>query len=336
MRFGLIGVGVIADFHRQAIEKVEGAEVGGVYDKFPEPAKKFAEQHHIPVFDSIENLVKEGGCEAVTIATPSGWHMEPALEAAKAGAHILSEKPMEITPERIDRMVEGCREGGVKLGGILQFRTFEGPRKAKKILSEERLGKILIADAYIKYFRTQEYYDSAPWRGTWEFDGGGATMNQGVHWVDCLQWLAGDPEWVYGLASTLSHDIEVEDASHAIVKWKSGAQGVIEATTCAKPGIETRIEIHGEKGSILLEDIRIKKLVIDGDPDYEEELHIKGGGYGDPKAINTAGHEFHIRDMMNAIREGRDPVVTAAEARKSVDLITSIYKSSREGKRVVF
>jgi predicted dehydrogenase len=336
MRFGLIGVGVIADFHRRAIAHVEGAEVVGVYDKFLEPARRFGEQHDLPVYDSIEKLIKDGGCEVVTIATPSGWHLEPALEAAKAGAHILSEKPMEITPERIDQMIAGCREAGVKLGGILQFRTYDGPRRAKQVISEGRLGRILIADVYIKYYRTEDYYGSAKWRGTWEFDGGGATMNQGVHWVDCIQWLAGDPEWVYGLAATLNHEIEVEDACHAVVKWKGGGQGVIEATTCAKPGIETRLEIHGEKGSILLEDIRIKKMVIDGEPDYEEAANLKGGGYGDPKAISTAGHEHHIRDMMEAIRDDRDPVVTGDEARRSVNLITSIYQSSREGKRVEF
>ncbi|KXK31602.1 MAG: putative 4,5-dihydroxyphthalate dehydrogenase [Candidatus Hinthialibacteria bacterium OLB16] len=334
MRFGLVGVGVIADFHRRAIEQVEGAELGGVYDKFPEAAHKFGQQHNIPVFNSIEDLVQSGGCEVVTVATPSGWHMAPVLEAAHAGAHILCEKPMEVTTEKIDRMIAECRKAGVKLGGILQFRTFDGPRQARQIIQEGRLGKILVADAYIKYYRSQEYYDSAAWRGTWEFDGGGATMNQGVHWVDLIQWLAGEPEWVYSLASTLGHRIEVEDASHSIIKWKGGGQGVIEATTCAKPGIETRIEIHGEKGSILLEDTRLKKCVIDGEPEIADSSHSQGGGYGDPKAITTAGHEYHIRDMIQAIQEGRDPVVTGAEARKSVHLITSIYRSSREEQRV--
>ncbi|MCG3199894.1 MAG: Gfo/Idh/MocA family oxidoreductase [Candidatus Omnitrophica bacterium] len=336
MRFGLIGVGMIADFHRRAIQNVEGAEVVGVTDKFPEAARKFGEQHGIPVFESIEKLVKEGGAEIVTIGTPSGFHLEPTLEAAKAGAHVLSEKPMEITTERIDRMTAACREAGVKLGGILQFRTFDGPKKAKQVLSEGKLGRILIADAYIKYYRTQDYYNSAAWRGTWALDGGGATMNQGVHWVDCIQWLVGEPEWVQGLASTLDHQIEVEDACHAIVRWKSGGQGVIEATTCAKPGFETRIEIHGEKGSILLEDTRIKRLVIDDEEEVVEQVAEKGGGYGDPKAISTAGHEYHIRDMIEAVKNNRDPVVTGAEARKSVRLITAIYESSRGGKRVHF
>jgi predicted dehydrogenase len=335
MRFGMIGVGVIADFHRRAMENVDGAELVGVWDKFPEPAKRFSEEHGVPAFDSIESLVKDGACEVVTVATPSGYHMEPAVEAMNAGAHVLSEKPLDVTPEKIDRMIAAAQEAGVKLGSVLQFRTYEGLRKAKAAIDAGKIGKILIADAYIKYYRDQAYYDSAPWRGTWELDGGGATMNQGVHWVDCIQWLAGEAEWVQGLASTLNHKIEVEDVCHAVVKWKCGGQGVIEATTCSKPGFESRIEIHGEKGSILLEDTRIKKMVVDGEEDYEEQTQLKGGGYGDPKAISTVGHEIHIRDMMEAVQEDRDPCVTAAEARKSIRLITAIYESSREGKRVI-
>ncbi|MCA9412066.1 MAG: Gfo/Idh/MocA family oxidoreductase [Candidatus Omnitrophica bacterium] len=334
MKFGIIGVGVIADFHRQAIENVDGAECIGVYDKFQEPAKNFAEKHNIKVFDSIESMVKDGGCQIVTIATPSGWHMEPAIEAMKAGAHVLCEKPLEVTTEKIDKMIATAKECGVKLGSVLQFRTFEGTKKAKAVIESGKLGKILIADAYIKYYRTQEYYDSAKWRGTWELDGGGATMNQGVHWVDCISWLAGDAEWVCSLASTLNHNIEVEDVCHSIVKWKSGAQGVIEATTCAKPGFESRIEIHGEKGSILLEDTKIKKMSIDGEEDYEDTGSEKGGGYSDPKAITTAGHEHHVRDMMEAVEQNRDPFIPPTEARRSVDLITAMYRSSREGGRV--
>lgn len=335
MRFGIIGVGMIADFHRRAIENVEGAELVGVFDKFAEAANQFASTHGVPAFESIDALVKVGGAEAVTIATPSGWHLDPTVEAARAGAHVLCEKPMEITTDRIDQMIAACKKAGVKLGGVLQFRTFEGPRKAKELIDSGKLGRILVADAYIKYYRTQEYYDSAGWRGTWEFDGGGATMNQGVHWVDCIQWLVGVPEWVQASALTVGHTIEVEDVSHAIVKWKEGGQGVIEATTCAKPGFETRIEIHGEKGSIVLEDVRLKKVVIDGEPDYEEAPEGKGGGYGDPKAISTAGHEAHIRNFVEEVAQGNEPMVTGEEARKSVHLITSIYRSSREGARVM-
>jgi len=335
MRFGMIGVGVIADFHRQAIANVEEAELVGVWDKFPPAAKKFSEERHVPVFASIESLVKEGGCEVVTIATPSGFHMEPSIEAMRAGAHVLCEKPLEVSIEKIDRMIAASKEYGVKLASILQFRTYDGPKKANALIEEGRIGKILIADAYIKYYRNQAYYDSAPWRGTWELDGGGATMNQGVHWVDCLQWLAGEAEWVQGLASTLDHTIEVEDVSHSVVRWKGGGQGVIEATTCAKPGFESRIEIHGQKGSILLEDTRIKKVAIDGEEEYEEEAQVRGGGYSDPKAISTRGHEIHVRNMIEAVRQDRPPLVPGEEARKSVRLITAIYESSRTGQKVV-
>jgi predicted dehydrogenase len=335
MRFGIIGVGVIADFHRRAIENVERAEVAGVYDKFPEAAKKFSEQHGIPAFDSIEALVQQGRCDGVTIATPSGFHRDPSIEAMRAGAHVLCEKPLEVTTEKIDEMIAASKETGKMLGGVLQFRTFEGPKKVKQVIESGKLGKILVADAYIKYYRSQEYYDSAGWRGTWALDGGGATMNQGVHWVDLIQWLVGEAEWVLGHYGTLGHSIEVEDVCHAIIGWKCGGQGVIEATTCAKPGFEARIEIHGEKGSVLLEDTRIKKLSVDGEEDYSEEPVVKGGGYSDPKAISTAGHEHHVRDFVEAFEQGRPPCVPAEDGRRSVRLITAIYESSREGKRIV-
>ena len=334
MRFGIIGAGMIADFHRRAIEEVEGAELVAVYNKTEKSAQEFSEEHHIPWFDNIEKMVREAGCEVVTIATPSGWHLEPSLEAMAAGAHVLSEKPMEITTDRVDQMIAAAQAAGVLLGGILQFRTGVAARKAKEIIESGRLGNLLVADAYIKYYRDQPYYDSGAWRGTWELDGGGATMNQGIHWVDLIRWLMGDPEWVYGLASTLGHQIDVEDVSHAIVKWKNGAQGVIEATTCAMPGIDTRIEIHGENGSILLEDTRLASVVIDGEEEYHEEKTESGGGYDKPTSISTEGHVRHIQDIMEAVTENPPPLVPGEEARKSVELITAIYQSSREGKRI--
>ena len=334
VRFGTIGVGVIAEYHRQAIEAVDDAELVGVYDRFQEPLERFSQKHNIPHFDSVESLVRDGKCDVITIATPSGWHLQPAVEAMRAGAHILCEKPLEVTLQRIDRMIETANETKRKLGAVLQIRTFPSCVKAKQVITQGKLGKIVVADAYIKYFRTQEYYEESAWRGTWDLDGGGATMNQGIHWIDLLNWLVGDAEWVLAAASTLAHTIEVEDVCHAVIGWKNGAQGVIEATTCAKPGFESRIEIHGEKGSILLEDTRIKKLIIEGEEDYEEAPKTAAGGHADPKVFSVEGHILHVRDMMQAIAEDREPVIPGAEARKSVQLITTMYESSRIGRRI--
>jgi len=331
MRFGIVGAGVIAEYHREAILRTQGAELVGVYDKFPEAARRFADKHGLVVFPSIAELVGKGGAEVATIGTPSGWHLEPATEAMEAGAHVLCEKPLEVTVERIDRMIDAAERTNRKLGGILQMRTFSGSRKAKELLDSGALGKILIADAYIKYYRTQEYYDSDAWRGTYALDGGGATMNQGIHWVDLIQWLMGDAQAVYASCATLGHNIEVEDINHAVVKWPGGGQGVLEATTCAKPGFPTRIEIHGENGSLILEDARITKLVM-GEKEIPQEESTAAGGHADPKVFSVEGHILHVQDMIEAVRENRDPLVPGAEARKSVKLITSMYESSRGGK----
>jgi len=334
MRIGLIGVGVIADYHRRAILEIEGTEIAGVFDKFPEATQRFAGQHGLKAYSSIEAMIKEGGCQLVTIATPSGFHLEPTLEAARCGANILSEKPMEITTQRVNQMLQACRDAGVLLGGILQFRTYAGPRKAREVILSGQLGRILVADAYIKYYRTQEYYDSAAWRGTWALDGGGATMNQGIHWIDLIEWLVGAPLWVQAVTATMNHNIEVEDVAHAIVKWKCGAQGIIEATTCAKPGIDTRIEIHGEKGTIQMDGTRIRRMVIDGEEDYIDPEMSAAGGFDKPTSITTDGHRFHIQDMIQAIQTGRQPIIPPEEAIKSVRLISSIYRSSYEDRRV--
>ncbi len=334
MRFGIIGAGVIAEYHCNAIEAVADAQLVGVYDKLRQAAQNFATKHDIPAFDSIESLVQQGNCDVVTIATPSGWHLEPCIAAMEAGAHVISEKPLEITIERIDRMIDTAQMNNRKLGAILQIRTFPGCQKAKQILDEGRLGKILVADAYMKYYRTQEYYEESAWRGTWNLDGGGAAMNQGVHWIDLINWLMGDAEWIYAVAQTLGHQVEIEDICHAVIGWKCGAQGVLEATTCAKPGFETRIEIHGEHGSLLLEDTHIKKLILDGEPDYEESQQEAAGGHADPKVFSAAGHIIHIQDMIEAVRNDREPMVPGWDARRSVHLITSMYQSSQEDRKV--
>lgn len=330
MKFGLIGAGVIAEYHIEAIRRTSNAEAVGVYDKFPEAAKAFAERHDLKVYDSISSLVREGGAETVTIGTPSGWHLEPAAEAMEAGAHVLCEKPLEVTLDRIDRMIQTAERTGRKLGGILQVRTFAGSRRTKSILEEGLLGKLLIADAYIKYHRTQAYYESADWRGTWSLDGGGAAMNQGIHWIDLLQWLAGGAESVCADAATVSHDIEVEDVCLGLVRWKNGARGVIEATTCAQPGFATRLEFHGDRGTLILEDSQIKRFMLDGQDQPIDTPSEGAGGHSDPKKFSVEGHVLHVEDMIRAVEEDRDPMVPGFAARKSVELIVSMYESSRK------
>jgi len=204
----------------------------------------------------------------------------------------------------------------------------------RKAIQEGKLGKLVLGDAYLKYYRSPEYYASAGWRGTWELDGGGALMNQGVHGIDLIQWMVGEVESVFAYTAPLIRDIEVEDTAVIVVKYKNGAFGVIQGTTSVYPGEETRFEIHGENGSIIFGDSGFKQWkFLDGDETIPQVGNSEGGG-SDPKAISDEGHYIFVDDMIKAVREDREPLVSGEEARKAVDLILAIYESSRTGKEI--
>jgi len=234
-------------------------------------------------------------------------------------------------------MLAAVRRNKVKMGAIFQSRVQPDCVRVKKAIESGVLGRILQADLRTKWFRTQEYYDSGAWRGTFALDGGGCLMNQGVHGIDLYQWLVGPVTSVFGKVATVNHKIEVEDSAYAIVELAGGGRGAIIGSTCAYPGFPTRIEIHGEKGSICLEDARIVSWDIMGQ-EKPEDLNVGGGpgvgGAGDPKAISSLGHETLVADLAHAILENREPMISGAEARRAVAIILAIYQSSREGRAV--
>jgi predicted dehydrogenase len=329
---------MIASFHRVAIEKCPQAELHAVSDNVAERAAEFAKEHNVPNhFGDYQKMVELSDIEAVCICTPSGLHAEPAMAAAQAGKHILCEKPLDVTLEKIDALIEATQRNGVKLGAVFQSRVQSDTQRVKHAIDDGLLGRILQADIITKWYRSQEYYDSGAWRGTFELDGGGCLMNQGIHGIDLYQWLVGPVVSVLGKVETVNHNIEVEDSAYAICELAGGGRGAIIGSTCAYPGFPTRIEIHGEKGSICLQDAKIVNWdVMDQEP--PEDLDIGGGegvgGAGDPKAISSLGHEILVSDLAQAIRENRDPVISGAEARKAVAIILAIYQSSREGRSV--
>ena len=293
-------------------------------------AKEFADSKNVKkIYSSPLEISSDPDIDIITICTPSGTHLETALSALENGKHILVEKPLEITTERIDKIIKYAKEHNLKLGAVFQLRFSPDIQKAKKALENNLLGKIHIADAYIKYYRTPEYYNSSGWRGTWEFDGGGALMNQSIHYIDLLSYLAGPVDSVMGSCHTLSRNIEVEDTAHALVTYKNGAVGVIEGTTLTYPGLPPRIEIHGEKGSICLEGDKIVKWEIEGESSIIEKTESKEKGYADPKAIDARGHIIQIQDMVDAVLNDRSPIIDGLEARHSVAIIESIYNSSK-------
>ncbi|QDU55584.1 Gfo/Idh/MocA family protein [Aeoliella mucimassa] len=340
--FGMIGCGMISRFHYRALEDVRGAEMVGCYDRNPDSAKKFADEVGIVAYETLEEMLAASDVDAVSIGTPSGAHMEPAVQAAKAGKHVIVEKPLEITLKRCDKIIAACEKHDVKLGTIFPSRFHPASKTLKKAMDSGRFGRLTLGDAYIKWFRTQEYYDSGAWRGTWKLDGGGALMNQAIHTVDLLQWLMGDVLEISALTDTLAHErIEVEDVAVATLRFASGALGVIEATTAAYPGYLKRVEVHGLAGSASIEEEDIKTWDFAKARKSDEKIHAEmaerksgGGGASDPSAIGHHGHAMQFADFCKAIKGGGTPAVDGPEGRKAVEIILAIYKSAQTGKPV--
>lgn len=340
--YGIIGCGVIAPFHLRGARNAKGVKVNvvAVCDIVPEKAERFAKENNIPYwYTDYKELLKRPDIDIVSICTPSGLHCEIAVEAAKARKHILCEKPIEITLEKADRMIESALSANVKLGVAFQRRTYETSQKVREAIRTGQLGKMVLGDAYLKYYRSQAYYDSAGWRGTWALDGGGALMNQGVHGIDLLQWIMGDVATVYAKADHLVRKIEVEDTAVALLTYKNGAYGVIEGTTSVYPGEDTRLELHGELGTIILQEQTIKKWVVLGEDGNPKDLtpktaEEKVGGTSDPTAIASLGHERLVQNIIDAVLDNKELYCSGIEARKSIEIILAIYQSVKTGKEV--
>jgi UDP-N-acetyl-2-amino-2-deoxyglucuronate dehydrogenase len=278
----------------------------------------------------------------VTIATASGAHLEPAVAAARAGKHVIVEKPLEITLKRCDQIVDACDKAGVRLATIFPSRFHDSSQELKRAVEAGRFGRLTLGDAYVKWYRTQAYYDSGAWRGTWQLDGGGALMNQAIHSVDLLQWLMGNVAEVRACTATLAHErIAVEDTAVASLRFANGALGVIEATTAAWPGYLKRIELHGSHGSAMIEEEDIVKWDFAKkdrrDAAIERQMarsKSTGGGAADPAAIGHQAHAKQFRDFVESIQTGRAPLIDGREGRRAVEIILAIYKSAETGKSV--
>ena len=340
MKFGIIGSGMIAKFHAKAIEAMAGSELHSVYSRNPKSAQAIADEFGCQASSDLDAFLADPELEIVTIATPSGAHLEPAVTAAKAGKHVICEKPLEVTTERVDQMAVAGQENGVTISGIFNRRFNPGLAALKRAVDAGRFGQISLADAYIKWYRDQDYYDSGQWRGTWELDGGGALMNQSIHAIDQLLYVAGPVKSVSASTATLAHErIEVEDTAVAILEFESGARGVIQGSTAcwSKDGHSAEVQICGEKGSAFLADDKFRVWEFKEEDAEDErirsELMItsgsKGIGANDPSAIDFVGHQRNFEDVVNAIKENRTPLVDVSEARKAVALINAIYESAR-------
>jgi predicted dehydrogenase len=338
--FGIVGCGMIANFHARAIREIRGAKLVGCYSRRAEQAQKFSGEHGCRAFDSLPSMLAAPEIHVVTVCTPSGAHLEPTIAAAKAEKHVIVEKPLEITLKRCDRMIETCAKHGVTLATVFPSRFHRSTTLLKQAVDAKRFGKLTLAEAYVKWYRSQAYYDSGAWRGTWDLDGGGALMNQAIHSVDLLTWLMGPVAEICAQTATLAHErIAVEDTAVASLRFESGALGVIEASTAVYPGYLKRIEIHGSAGSAAMEEEDIvawdfaKSTRADAAIKRQMSERIStAGGASDPKAIGHHGHAALFQNLLGALR-GTEPLLCdGREGRRSVEIILAIYKSAETGK----
>lgn len=334
--FGIVGCGVISKWHIAAINEIEDAELIGVYDSFADGARRLGEEYSCRVFDTYEDMLSCDEIDAVNICTPSGTHASLAIHAANHGKNIVVEKPMAITKEQITDLIDAVEKNGVKATVISQLRFRESVQKLKTSIDNGDLGKLLVGDIYMKYFRSQEYYDSGAWRGTVAMDGGGALMNQGIHGIDLLQYLVGPVCSVMSMCKTVAHDIEVEDVANVIVEFQNGALGVIQGTTCVEPGYPRIIQISGTNGTVELTEDVITTWDVSGDVSFNGDKVFNGNeGFRNHMSLESDSHVAQIKDFIEAIRDNRKPLVDVYEAKKPIEIILAAYESSISGKKIL-
>lgn len=333
--FGIIGLGMVADYHARAIAASQGGRLVAVAGRSREKAEVFAARHGAAfATDAVEALLARTDVDVVCITTPNAAHLEPALAAARAGKHLVVEKPIEVTLERVDAIIAAAESAGVKLAPIFQSRFGEGARRLKAAVDAGRFGRLAVASAYVKWQRTSQYYQGG-WHGVAALDGGGVFMNQAIHAIDLLQWFAGPPSEVFAWTTRRVHaGIEGEDTGVASLRFASGALGTVEASTAAFPGWSQCIELCGEDGSVRLEDDRLVRWDFRGE--LPEDAAIRAAqtdntirsGAAAPNAIGIEGHRRQIQDLIDAVREDRPVAIPPREARNAVAIVRAIYDSA--------
>ncbi len=346
MKFGIIGTGMIAHFHAKAIQAMTGGELHSCFNRNAEKAESFAAEYGIQSYANLDGFLADSEIMVVTVATPSGAHFKPVMAALNAGKHVICEKPLEITAERIDPLIAAAEENGVVLAAILNRRFNPSVVALKEAVDQGRFGTLSLVEASVKWFRSQAYYDSAGWRGTWALDGGGALMNQSIHIIDQLLHVVGPVKRVSASMDCVAHEnIEVEDTAVAILEFECGAKGVIQGSTAcySSTGHPAEVNICGDRGSAFLADESFKVWDFLDPSEHDSEVlanmmttgETVGLGANDPNAINFTGHQRNFEEVVAAISEARAPSVSGEEARKAVALICAIYQSARDDGRWV-
>lgn len=335
LNFGVIGLGNIAGHHIRAIQALPDSKLIAVASRNPDKLDKARQEYGVETFDDYRDMLKLPEMDIVTICTPSGDHLEPCLAAAQAGKHIITEKPLEITSARGQQMIDICKTAGVTLACIFQNRYSDDYRKLCDTVEKGQLGRIVLGNAYIKWYRPPEYYQAANWRGTLKGDGGAALINQSIHTIDLLLNIMGPVKKVSGRVRTLTHDIEGEDIGTAMLEFENGALGTIEGSTTIYAGFPERLEIHGNEGSIVMEAGKITVCKSKNTIDITiNDTRQSASGSSNPMAIDVSLHIKQFREITDAIRAKREPEVNGEEALKSLRVIEAIYESSRTGQEI--
>ncbi len=329
LKIGIVGCGTIADIHAQAIRKSINAELHSLYSRTEKNVKKCGEKFSVKWFTDWDKFISDSDLDIVSICTPNGNHLEYGEKVAEAGKHVIVEKPIEVTLKRANILIEKCKKNNVRLAVIYQTRFVPEIIELKKQIEQNEIGNIFMGDAYIKWFRNQEYYDSGAWRGTFELDGGGVLINQGIHTIDLLQWLMGDVETIYGKIGTFTHkNLEGEDNAVAVIKYKSGAIGVIEGSTSVQPAQSRRIELHGKNGSVTIDNNDVKISI--GDKQQTEDKNVKTTGASSPlDGFSIEPHKMQFEAIVNAINTNSAPPVSGEDSLKSLAIVLAIYESSK-------
>jgi predicted dehydrogenase len=331
---GLLGAGNISQTHARAARAIPGVTISAVLGTTREKAARLAEDGATP-YDDLDRFLAHKPMDAVAIGTPSGVHAEQAIAAVERGLHVVVEKPVDITTERIDALIAAADRTGARVGVFFQDRLKPDLVRLKQLVESGAIGTPVLADGRVKWYRPPDYYRDSRWRGTWALDGGGALMNQAIHTVDVLQWLMGPVSRVSARTATRVHDIEVEDTAVALLEFASGALGVFEATTSVYPGYPRRVEVTGSEGTAMIEGDALVALDLRSGPaQAASDQPTTTISSFSPVVADASAHQRILEDFVEAIQTNRAPVCDVRSGRASVAIVQAVYKSSRENRPV--
>jgi UDP-N-acetyl-2-amino-2-deoxyglucuronate dehydrogenase len=332
IHIGLIGGGNITQTHARAVRAIPGAEIAAIHGTNSEKLNALCREHGGTPYQDFDAFLAHRPLDMVAIGSPSGLHATHGIAAAERGLHVLTEKPIDINTERADALIEAAERNRAKLGVMFQDRLKPGIRQLKDWIDTGLVGKLLLADARVKWYRPPEYYSQSRWRGTLALDGGGALINQAIHTVDLLLWLLGDVNYVQSRAATALHKIEAEDTALAILEFSSGALGVFQATTAAYPGYPRRVEVTGTEGTVILEHDRLVDANLRNPPPGFSEGALTDSNQSASSAVvsDFRGHQALFEDFIHAIESDTTPICDGRDGRRSIALVEAIYRAARD------